>query len=221
MDVLLVRHGESEGNARGEIQGHSDAPLTKLGRKQAEALGNWLAGRGAKWQAAYTSPLSRANETAKILAERTGQPAAEIDADVREVGVGLLEGMSRNQIASRHPTFLARALTDLGDFAEFGGEAYDGVQERMERFKQKLVDRHAKNEDTVLVVAHGGFNFHFVKSSVCLPVPRVCILTWGNCTTTLLRYRERRGILIGEVAWHVPIEVIGGEPSSNQTRLFR
>lgn len=221
MDVLLVRHGESEGNARGEIQGHSDAPLTKLGRLQAEALGRWLSERGARWTAAYASPLARASETAKILSEKTGHPAPEVDADVREVGVGELEGMNRNQIASRYPTFLARAITELGDFQEFGGEAYDGVQERMERFKKKLLDRHGHTDDTVLVVAHGGFNFHFVKSSVCLPNPRVCILTWGNCTTTLLRYRERRGAMIGEVAWHLPIELIGGQPSSNATRLFR
>lgn len=221
MDILLVRHGESEGNAAGRIQGQTDAPLTPRGREQAALLGDWLKARDLRWQAAYASPLARARDTAAILAERTAFPAAELDPDLREVGVGALEGLTRADLEERHATFLSRAITDLGDFTEYGGETYDGVQERVRRFVAKITERHRASGDRILVVAHGGVNFHLTKASVCLPVPRVCILTWGNCTNTLLRFRERRGTYMGEVAWHVPIEVIGGDASPGTTRAFR
>ena len=88
----------------------------------------------------------------------------------------------------KYPRFIERGVTDLGDFAEFGGEGYDEVQARVERVLAKLKARHKGPSDVVLVVAHGGINFQMVKAAICVPVPRVCILHWGNCTTTLLRF---------------------------------
>lgn len=221
MDILLVRHGESEGNARGELQGHADAPLTPRGREQATLLGDWLRARDLRWQAAYASPLARARETARIIAERASFLEPVLDPDLREVSVGSLEGLNRETLGTRHPTFLERAITDLGDFGEYGGETYDDVQVRVQRFLARLSDAHRESADRVLVVAHGGINFQLVKAAICIPVPRVCILAWGNCTTTLLRFRYRRGAFIGEVAWHLPIELIGGESAAAINRVFR
>lgn len=221
MDILLVRHGESEGNARGEIQGHSDAPLTEKGRSQAALAAEWLRARDLRWQAAYASPLARARDTARIIAETTGFPAPELDPDLREVGVGALEGLKREDIVHRFPHFMQRDITDLGDFEEFGGEGYPVVQARVDRFWDRMKTAHAQSADRVLVVAHGGINFQLVKSAVCIPVPRVCILTWGNCTVTLVRFRDRRGHFMGEIAWHVPLELMGGEAAPGTTGVFR
>src|SRR5262249_44163795 len=162
----------------------------------------WLSETGFRWSAAYASPLSRARETAAIIARRTGFPEPTIDEDLAEVSVGSLEALTREDIEGRYPTFMTRAITDLGDFSEFGGESYDDVQARTRRMLEKLQKNHRAMADRVLVVAHGGINFQLVKAAICLPVPRVCILHWGNCTATLLRFRERRGIYMAEVAWH-------------------
>jgi broad specificity phosphatase PhoE len=221
MDILLVRHGESEGNVLGRIQGHVDSPLTDVGRAQAARLGKWLRARGLRWSTAYASPLARARDTAAILAEQTGFPAALPDEDLREVGVGQLEGLTRDEIFKRHPRFVDRAITDLGDFEEFGGEGYDAVQARAGRVLQRLEQRHRAGADVVLLVAHGGINFQIVKAAVCVPVPRVCILHWGNCTAALLRFRERRGTYMAEVTWHVPIDLMGGEEGAGSTGVFR
>jgi hypothetical protein len=62
-------------------------------------------------------------------------------------------------------------------------------------------------------VAHGGIHFQLAKAAVCVPVPRVCILHFGNCTASQLRFRDRRGTYMAEVGFHVPIELMGGDPS--------
>jgi broad specificity phosphatase PhoE len=213
MDLLLVRHGESEGNLAGRLQGSVDSPLTPLGRSQAARVGDWLKARGLRWTAAYASPLARARDTAGIIAEKTGWPAPILDEDLREVGAGSLESLTREEIFRKYPRFAERAITDLGDFEEFGGESYAGVQERVQRVLSKMLQRHKADADLVLLVAHGGINFQIVKAAVCVPVPRVCILHWGNCTAALLRFRDRRGTYMAEVGFHVPIELMGGQPS--------
>lgn len=213
MDLLLVRHGESAGNLEGRLQGNIDSPLTPLGRAQAARAGEWLRSRGLRWNHAYASPLARARDTAQIIAEKTGYPAPELDEDLREVGAGALESLTREEIFKKYPRFMGRSITDLGDFEEFGGETYAGVQARVTRMIDKLVTRHRSTADVVLVVAHGGLNFQIVKAAVCVPVPRVCILHWGNCTVSMLRFRDRRGTYMADVNFHVPIELMGGEPS--------
>src|SRR5262245_39005838 len=121
MDILFVRHGESENNAAGRLQGSNDSPLTEKGRSQAATLAGYLIEKDFRWTAAYASPLSRARETAEIIASRTGFSKPVIDPDLAEVSVGSLEAMTRDEIGARHPTFMTRAITDLGDFSEFGG----------------------------------------------------------------------------------------------------
>jgi broad specificity phosphatase PhoE len=221
VDILFVRHGESENNANGRLQGRNDSPLTDRGRTQAATLAAWLLERGFRWSTAYASPLSRARETAEILAEKTGFPRPVVDEDLAEVSVGSLEALTRDEIGERYPTFMSRAIADLGDFSEFGGESYDSVQARTLRVLTRLQKTHREAADQVLVVAHGGMNFQMVKAAICLPVPRVCILQWGNCTASLLRFRERRGVYMADIAWHVPLELMGGAPAPGATAVFR
>ena len=89
--LLLVRHGETDWNAEGRLQGHTDRPLNAHGRTQAKDLAERLAGEGA--DAIYASDLSRAKETAEILGARLGLPVV-IDADLREKNWGNWEGLT-------------------------------------------------------------------------------------------------------------------------------
>ena len=221
MEILLVRHGESVGNLEGRMQGHRDFPLSDLGRQQAARLAAWLQGHGITWDVAYASPLLRASQTAALLAELTGQPAAGHEPDLAELRAGQLEGLTRDDMLERYPEFLQRSITELGDFSEFGGEGYDEVQERARRLLARLEQRHREAEHRVLLVAHGGINFQLLKLMICEPVPRVCIVRMGNCSATLVRLRQRRDRYIGEVAWHVPIELMGGESGEGVASLFR
>jgi broad specificity phosphatase PhoE len=221
MDLILVRHGESEGNAVRRLQGRIDSPLSERGCDQARRLAAWLTAQGISWDAAYSSTLERAAETGRIVCAERGLPAPLLQPDLREIAAGDLEGMTRQEMEERFPAFLDREITDLGDFAEFGGESYEDVQRRVRRVLSDLEQRHRDPPQTVLLVAHGGINFQLVKAVTCIPVPRVNIIRWGNCTATFLQFRERRGLYMAEVLWHVPVELMGGGSSEGSSTVFR
>ena len=149
----LVRHGETEWNRSGRIQGHSDVPLSEHGKSQMNMLAKRLADR--RFSAVYTSDLSRAIESAETI-EGTSEAAGQIDPDLREFSYGEWEAMTIGEVEAQYPGSLA-ARVRLGDnaFAAPGGEDTAQILERVQRFSTKAVDRHDPDDD-ILIVAHGG-----------------------------------------------------------------
>ena len=141
---------------------------------------------------------------------------------MREIHAGALEGLTFEDITGRYPRYADRKITELGDFAEFGGEGYETVQARAKSVCANGSRReHRASGDRVVLVGHGGFNYQLLKMLVCEPVPRVNIVRMGNCSATLVRMRERRGTYMGELVWHVPVELMGGTSGEGAARLFR
>lgn len=120
--VFLVRHGETEWNAEMRWQGHIDLPLNAAGLAQAELLAEQL--RGERIQAVLTSDLSRARQTAEILARPHAAPIQASDR-LREVHVGEVEGLQRDAIISRFGEEALAAWRDMDNrhFAFPGGES--------------------------------------------------------------------------------------------------
>jgi probable phosphoglycerate mutase len=220
MELLIVRHGESVANAEGRMQGQRDYPLSEVGVRQARLLGRFLVQAGFGFDAAYTSPLTRARATALELTTALGMPEAELAPELSELHAGSLQGLTRDEIVESFPGFMQRGLTGLGDFSEYGGESYDGVQLRLRSLMARWHARHREAAHRVLAVAHGGTNFHLVKALVCSPVPRVMSLKFGNCTATLVRMRERRGEYLGELVFHLPIDVLGAAVGEGLAGVF-
>src|SRR5918912_1957565 len=94
--ILLVRHGQSQGNAERRFGGHSPTPLSELGFRQAEATARALAVENVT--AIYSSDLLRAVQTAEPLARAAGLRVEETDA-FRERSVGLMEGLTFEEAA--------------------------------------------------------------------------------------------------------------------------
>ena len=148
--VYLARHGQSDWNAANRFQGHSDRPLTELGRRQAAALAEELESQ-EPLSAIYASPLRRALETASIVGARVGLEPVPVD-DLREVDVGGWSGLSRNEVEERFPDAFRRWL-DGGEGWE-DGETYADMATRVMEALRLIAANHP--EDTVLVVSHGG-----------------------------------------------------------------
>jgi broad specificity phosphatase PhoE len=216
----LVRHGQSTANRDGILQGRTDTDLSDLGRRQAAQLGVWFRERGINWHAVYCSPLRRARDTARIIVGETGAPAPIEDPDLEEVHVGEMQGKPHTLLHQEHASFYQRGIEGMGDYSEFGGESYADVQARVQRLFARISERHRAAEQRVLLVSHGGLLFQLTKILVCSPVPRVAMLRFSNCSVTRLRFRERRGTYIGEIEWHLPIDLIGGEPSGGAAALL-
>jgi broad specificity phosphatase PhoE len=202
------------------MQGRQDFGLTDLGKEQAHCLASWLLARGISWEAAYVSPLSRARQTQEIIRAVCGGPVAAVCDDLAELSAGALEGLDVDQITAAYPDFLDRDITQLGDFADFGGESYDQVQARVSRLLDGFTEAHRNSTAPILVVSHGGLLFQLVKAAVCTPVPRVAILRFSNCTLTKLIFRERRKRYLAEVSWHVPLELMGRRATEGLSQLY-
>ena len=131
--LLLVRHGETDWNAERRWQGHADVPLNARGREQAKALAETLA--ADRIDAIYTSDLSRARDTAEIVAARLGIEAVA-DPALREIDVGSREGRT-------------------GEIDEpWDGEESTAHEARILAAIGGIAERHPGAR--VLVVTHGG-----------------------------------------------------------------
>ena len=164
MRLILARHGETQWNVDGLIQGANGHSLTDRGVGQARALAAALAGDVPF--VLYTSPLARAVETSAIISEAAGLTAVRIEG-LEEADAGELTGLSGHQMRERYPEFSALWDADPGTAQMPGGESLLQVQERAWKAVTALGTRHG--EATVVAVTH-----HFtIHSIVCriLDVP--------------------------------------------------
>lgn len=151
--LYLVRHGETDWNAQGRLQGGHDIPLNALGRAQAAAAARILKGlvRNPGALDYVASPLSRARATMEILRETLGLPAADYRADERlvEIGFGEWEGLTWPEIRARDPERAIAREADKWGYRPPGGESYADLLARIAPAFGALA------RDTV-VVSHGG-----------------------------------------------------------------
>ncbi len=155
--ILLVRHGQSQGNAEGRFGGHTATPLSARGRRQAEAVARALVSK--KITAIYSSDLLRAVQTAEPLARLTGLEIKRTTA-FRERGVGVMEGLTFEEAAEQHPEHYAALIRRDFDHVILGGESY-----------RQLLDRAAEKLDHAIEQHRGG--------SICVfsHTGAICILT--------------------------------------------
>ncbi len=162
--LLLVRHGETDWNAEGRLQGHTDRPLSEYGRRQARRLAEELVDEPL--DAIYASDLARARETAEIVGERLTLPVM-LDGDLREKDWGTWEGLTP---AER-------------DRVEFSGESTEAHQERILRALGRIAQRHPGA--CVLVVTHGGSMRRVQTAALGMAMPVV-----ENCGSWLCAWED-------------------------------
>jgi broad specificity phosphatase PhoE len=154
MLVRIARHGESEGNFAGSLQGSRfDTPLSARGTRQAECLAIRLAGEAI--DAVWASPLIRARETAAIVAAPLGLGVA-LDADLVEFDWGVWSGRPYNGAIEKEVSGVrARWRAGETQLSPSGGESPAHTAERADRFLGRLRSSSAR---APLIVAHGRFN---------------------------------------------------------------
>jgi broad specificity phosphatase PhoE len=148
--IHLARHGETDWNRELRWQGHSDPPLNERGRRQARALADAVS--RTRLAAVYSSDLSRASETAQIVASRLELPLS-VDPGLREIDVGSWEGFTLAEIEAHSPEAVAR-WEERGEHGWEGGESHEQMAARVHEAVHSIAARHEGEE--VLVVSHGG-----------------------------------------------------------------
>jgi broad specificity phosphatase PhoE len=157
MRLYYVRHGLTDWNAAGRLQGHHDVSLNQTGRVQAAQCGQILhallarEGRSAAELGYVSSPLSRARETMAIMRTALGIAPAGYGVEPRltEISFGEWEGLTYAEVMQREPDVVARREADKWGFLPPGGENYRQVALRVAAWYASL------ERDTV-ACAHGG-----------------------------------------------------------------
>ncbi len=148
-----MRHGETDWNLSGQIQGHTDIPLSEHGRFQVRMLAKRLS--DYSFSKIYASDLCRAQESAETIA-KLGEAVVEVDPDLREFSYGAWESLTREEVEAQDPKGFAKRISGGNHaFAAPGGESATQVLERVRRFHARAVERHDPSEN-LLIVAHGG-----------------------------------------------------------------
>jgi broad specificity phosphatase PhoE len=147
--IYLVRHAETEVTEEDRFAGSIDLPLSPQGRAHAEGLSTRLG--SFKIDAIYASPLQRALETARLIAQPQQLQVTPLD-DLRELDHGHWEGLTRQEVQQRFPDEYARYERDPLDFAPQGGEPARRVVERAAPALLRIVTGHI--DQTVAVVSH-------------------------------------------------------------------
>ncbi|HVF55799.1 MAG TPA: histidine phosphatase family protein [Pyrinomonadaceae bacterium] len=190
--VLLIRHGQSQGNAEQRFGGHSATPLSGRGRAEAEATARALASE--RIAALYSSDLLRAIETAEPLARLTGLEIRTTSA-LRERSVGHMEGLTFEEAAEAYPDEYAALLRRDFEHVLLGGESYRQMLDRASAELDRAIEEH--RGQTIAVFSHTGticiLALHLM-GALDAPELRPVWIASSNCGVT--RFQLQHGGLI-------------------------
>ena len=155
MKIYMIRHGETDWNKERKLQGQVDIPLNAFGRYLAEQTAPAL--KDIPFDVVYTSPLSRAKETAEIVLQHRKIPVIE-ESRIMEMGFGPYEGLCcRRDEGWNIPDSDFRYFFDAPEKYQppEGGESFQQISARLNEFLKELLSNESLQDKTVLLSTHG------------------------------------------------------------------
>ena len=147
--IIVVRHGQTEWNVSQVFRGRADVPLNETGRKQAESLARALG--FYKIKAIYSSPLSRAKETAEAVAKKQ-RLKVKVSKLLLDISYGQWQGLSHEEVRKKWPEIYQLWHQAPHQVKFPGGESLAEVRQRVEKFLGKAVLEH--QSETIAAVSH-------------------------------------------------------------------
>lgn len=176
--LYLIRHGQTDWNLRAALQGQVDIPLNETGKKQAAEARSML--QGISFDAVYTSPLSRAMETAAV-ASGWAKEKIRPDERIKEISFGVWEGQSTKELGDAvKPFFLDPPHYTLPE----GGESLEHLLERTGDFAEYVLKEH--EGQTVLAAGHGASLHALITAALKNPLEKFWQADLGNCCIAVL-----------------------------------
>ena len=191
--IDLIRHGEPVGGSR--YRGQIDDPLSATGWTQM-----WKAvGKEHPWQAIVSSPLSRCLDFASELSERS-RISLEIDERLKEIGFGVWQGKTREEITQYDPGVLQRFYRDPMSHHPDGGEGLAEFKHRVVDAWQDLLNRHAGKH--ILLVCHAGPIRMVLSHILEIPLSNVFRIKVANAGITRIECLEQGEEFLGQLVFH-------------------
>jgi broad specificity phosphatase PhoE len=187
MKLYIVRHGQTEENLNGIIQGHKPGKLSALGIEQAKLLALRL--KDHKFDAIYSSDLKRAVDTCWQVAQFHDVPVSYTPL-LRERSSGIFEGRRREDL------WEAEKLSGLPpvDFTPEAGENFRDLRRRADLFLSKL--QALREQKTILIVSHGGWNRMLLGIAMNKSVEESLTITQKNTCVNIIEYDESLGFTV-------------------------
>lgn len=160
---FFVRHGESESNKRGVIQGHHDSPLSVTGMEHARAAARWFADQSI--DCVLSSPLRRSSQTADVIAQTCGVTRCEAVAELIELDTGIFSGKRLADLSSEHPEVFGEFLTHSWE-AVPGAEGVASLRRRANSAWHHLLDLADAGSRAIVSVTHGGMLQWLIKATL-------------------------------------------------------
>ena len=185
--IIMVRHGETQGNLDDIAQGHFDAPLTEVGECQAEALANRLT--GVEFNAVYSSDLERTSYTAEAIVGARPNLDIQTRPELRETHHGQYENTRWRTIREKDPEFYARWINwDTRIDAKFpGGESASDVRLRVGNAADEILTKHHENNSILSIVGHTGSLRALFGHLLNLPTNDQCRFDFDNASVTVIK----------------------------------
>lgn len=192
MRLLLIRHGQSVGNAERRLQGRGEFPLTERGIAQSQRLAQRLAAFPP--DVLYSSPVRRALTTAHILGQALNLPVQPLPA-VQEYDFGELAGLTWREIVERAPEVVQAIRAGSPDYPRYPGEeGRDNFRRRVCEGLWGLAEKHP--DEAVAVVTHAGPIIVFCLELLKLPYRRPIPFALDNCSLTVIDIVDGRGVIL-------------------------
>lgn len=189
MELIMIRHGQSEADLLRVHEGRADFPLTGLGEMQAWKMAVYVTNH-FKPEIIIASPLKRAHRTAKILKESAGCECV-IEEDLMEFNNGVLAGLSREEALRKYP--IPEGGRPIHVPIE-GGESELEFRMRAEKVLHKILNDY-KAYDRVAIVSHGGMISNLLKSLLELPVVTLAVFPTGDTGVHLVEVTEDKRVI--------------------------
>ena len=190
--LYLIRHGQTLWNKISKYQGHSDIALSDTGIAQAQKLGHYLFEKGIKLQAVYASDLSRAYDTAKLIAEPYNLPIST-NSELREMNFGVWEGLTFKEIKNQYSDLAEIWLTAPETLEIPKGESFAKVKERAINTLYGILKNHAN--ENIAVVSHGGTLRTIICSLLDMPLSKMWQFKLDNTALTIFNIYNDKPIL--------------------------
>jgi 2,3-bisphosphoglycerate-dependent phosphoglycerate mutase len=174
MELLVIRHGQSEADLLKCHEGRADFPLTALGIKQAELLADWIR-RNYPPDFIISSPLKRARKTAEIIASLL-KLNVQYDDDLMEYNNGKLAGLPYEEAAIKYPEPPENKKAYI---SFYGQETLTDFRARAEKVLMKIIDEYP-TERRVAIVSHGNMINMLFRSFLKMPINLDCSISSGD-----------------------------------------
>lgn len=199
MNLYIMRHGETDWNKQGKLQGSVDIPLNDFGIELAEKTRDGFQREGITFDKIFSSPYIRARKTAEIIAGESGIPI-DVQPDIREMGFGPHEGAYVRELRT-NPAYarLSKCFDDPVHYEPEGdGESYEEVFARIERFLTDQILPLERQYENVLVVCHGGVLRAFISIIKNMPLKDFWTISQPNCSVNLAGVHDGRIEMVEE-----------------------